>query len=76
MTREKARTLYRNAQGLMDAASTVGRELDITTLEGAALGNVEATKRLQRTQADIAASQGATLGAAKKGDEVTGLIED
>jgi len=74
LTREKARTLYRNAQGLIDAASTVGRELDLATLEGAALGDVQATKRLQRTQADIFAQQGATLGAAKKGDEVTGLI--
>jgi len=74
LTREKARTLYRNAQGLIDAASTVGRELDLSTLEGAALGDVQATKRLQRTQADIFAQQGATLGAAKKGDEVTGLI--
>lgn len=76
LTREKARTLYRNAQGLIDAASTVGRELDLSTLEGAALGDVQATKRLQRTQADIFAQQGATLGAAKKGDEVTGLIAD
>lgn len=76
LTREKARTLYRNAQGLIDAASTVGRELDLSTLEGAALGDVQATKRLQRTQADIFAQQGATLGAAKKGDEVTGLIVD
>lgn len=76
LTREKARTLYRNAQGLIDAASTVGRELDLSTLEGAALGDVQATKRLQRTQADIFAQQGATLGAAKKGKQVTGLIVD
>ena len=60
----------------MQAAKTVGRDLDIETLEQASLGQVEAQKRLQRTQADIVAQQGATLGAAKKGDEVLGLIAD
>lgn len=76
LDRAKARTLYRSAADIMQAARTVGRELDLETLESAALGETEATKRLKRTQADIIASQGATLGAAKKGDEVLGLIAD
>jgi len=76
LDRAKARTLYRSAADIMQAARTVGRELDLETLESAALGETEATKRLKRTQADIIASQGTTLGAAKKGDEVLGLIAD
>ena len=76
LDRAKARSLYRSAADIMQAAKTVGRELDLETLESAALGETEATKRLKRTQADIIASQGATLGAAKKGDEVLGLIAD
>lgn len=76
LDRAKARSLYRSAADIMQAARTVGRELDLETLESAALGETEATKRLKRTQADIIASQGTTLGAAKKGDEVLGLIAD
>jgi len=76
LTRERARSLYRGAADIMQAARTVGRDLDIETLEQASLGQVEAQKRLQRTQADIIAQQGTTLGAAKKGDEVLGLISD
>jgi hypothetical protein len=76
LTRDRARSLYRSAADIMQAARTVGRDLDIETLEQASLGQVEAQKRLQRTQADIIAQQGTTLGAAKKGDEVLGLIVD
>jgi len=76
LTRDRARSLYRSATDIMQAARTVGRDLDIETLEQASLGQVEAQKRLQRTQADIIAQQGTTLGAAKKGDEVLGLIAD
>jgi len=76
MTLKTASTLYESAADIMQSAKTVGRDLDLFTLEEAALGRQEAKKRVQRTQADIASSQGITLGAAKKGDEVLGLIAD
>ena len=76
MTREKARNLYSTAGGLINTAATVGRDLSIDTLEQAALGDQNAINRFNRTQADILSTYGTSLGAAKKGDEVTGLIED
>ena len=39
-------------------------------------GDTAANRRLQRIQAEIQSQGGLTLGAAKKGDEVTGLIEN
>jgi hypothetical protein len=57
----------------MSQAASVGRDLNITTLEDAALGDSAASQRLQRIQAEITSSGGYDLGAAKKGDEVIGL---
>jgi len=77
LTAERAATLYESAADIMQAAKTVGRELDLSTLEEAALGDIQATKRIARTQADIAAELGGvTFGAAKKGKQITGLIAD
>ena len=75
LTRQKARQLYQSAGDIMQAAKTVGRDLDLATLEEAAIGDVTAQKRIQRTEADIKAQQGITLGAAKKGGQVSGLLE-
>ena len=60
----------------MQSAANVGRNLQLETLEKAALGDTAANRRLQRIQAEIQSQGGLTLGAAKKGDEVTGLISD
>jgi len=76
MTQEQASGLYEQAGGIIEQARTVGRTLDISTLEEAATGDATAGKRLQRIQAELASQGGATFGAAKKGDEVTGLISD
>lgn len=77
LTVERAATLYESAADIMQAAKTVGRELDLSTLEEAALGDIQASKNIARTQADIAVNFGGiTLGAAKKGKQITGLIED
>jgi len=76
MSQEQASGLYEAAGGIIEQARTVGRTLDISTLEEAATGDDTASKRLQRIQAELASQGGATFGAAKKGDEVTGLISD
>ena len=63
---------------MIDLASNVGRELDITTLEEAALGDVSAADNLRRIEAEIASSLGGPdLGAARtRTGEISGLIED
>ena len=77
LTQEQAKGVYSTASSFISQASSVGRDLDISTLEEAALGDVSAQQRLQRIQADIAVNYGGiTLGAAKKNDEVIGLTAD
>ena len=76
LTQQQAKSLYETAGTVMQQATTIGRDLELETLEEAALGDVEAQKRIQRVQAELQSKQGITLGAAKKGDEITGLIAD
>lgn len=76
LTTEMASGLYESASGIISQAAGIGRELDLQTLEGAALGQQEETKRLQRIQAELASTQGIQLGAAKKDKQITGLIAD
>ena len=73
LTQDQAKGLYSGASSFMSQAASVGRDLNITTLEDAALGDSAASQRLQRIQAEITSSGGYDLGAAKKGDEVIGL---
>ena len=75
LTKETARGIYETASGTISQAASIGRELDISTLEEAALGDTQATKRLQRIQAELISTGGLQLGAAKKGDEITGLVD-
>ena len=76
LTQQQAKGLYESAGGMISQAAGIGRELDITTLEEATLGDTAAQQRLQRIQSELQSKQGLTLGAAKKGDEITGLIAD
>ena len=76
LTQEQAKGLYESASGMMSQARSIGRDLDITTLEEATLGDTAAQRRLSRISAELQSEQGITLGAAKKGDEVLGLVAD
>ena len=76
LTKQQARGLYETAGTVMEQAQTIGRDLELETLEEAALGDVEAQKRIQRVQAELQSKQGITLGAAKEGKQITGLIAD
>lgn len=76
LTQEQAKGLYEGASGMISQAASIGRDLDITTLEEATLGDDAAQKRLNRISAELQSQQGITLGAAKKGDEVLGLVAD
>lgn len=71
-----ARNLYSNASSTISQATSIGRDLDINTLEEAALGDVNLTERVNRYLAEYASTQGVTTGAAKKGKQFTGLIEE
>jgi hypothetical protein len=75
-TQEQAKGVYSTASDFISQASSVGRDLDISTLEDAALGDTSAQQRLQRIQSEVQSRGGLTLGAAKKGDEVIGLTAD
>jgi hypothetical protein len=76
LTTQQASQLYESAGGMIQQAASIGRELNLETLEEAALGDQESSQRLQRINAELLSTQGLTLGSAKKGKQVTGLIED
>ena len=61
---------------MMSQARGIGRDLTLETLEEASLGDIESQQRMQRISAELQSQQGLTLGAVKKGDEITGLIAD
>lgn len=78
LTTEAAAQIYETAQPTMQLAESVGRELDIETLEEAALGDVQSQQRLRRVQAEIASEYGGIgIGAAQtRTGEITGLVEE
>lgn len=76
LTQEQAKGLYESAETAISQARSIGRDLDITTLEEATLGDEDARKRLARINAELQSQAGFALGAAKKGDEVLGLVAD
>jgi len=76
LTTQQASGLYESAGGMIQQAASIGRELNLETLEEAAVGDQESSQRLQRINAELLSTQGLTLGSAKKGKQVTGLIED
>ena len=78
LTTERAAQIYEAAQPTIDLATSVGRELDISTLEEAALGDVTSQRRLARIQAEIQSEiGGADLGAARaRTGEIVGLVEE
>ena len=75
MTVETARGVYETAGSLIESAKSVGRDLGISTIEEAALGDVESARRLQRITGEIESQSGIRAGARKKDDKVTGLTE-
>lgn len=78
LTVQQANQLYEAAQPTMELAENIGRELDITTLEEAAIGDVKASQRLSRVQAEAQTELGGvSVGAAKtRSGKITGLVEE
>jgi hypothetical protein len=78
LTVDAARQLYETAQPTIELAESIGRELDVSTLEEAALGDVASQRRLTRIQAEIQSEiGGADLGAARaRTGEIVGLVEE
>ena len=75
LTTEQAKGIYGTAGLMQSQASSIGRELELKTLEDAAIGDIAASQRLNRIQAELSSKQGIQLGSAKKDGKVTGLIE-
>jgi hypothetical protein len=73
LTQEKAATLYESAQDIMQSARGVGRTLDITTLEEAAIGDIESRKEVEAAAREAISESAFITGSRKKGDRITGL---
>lgn len=78
LTAQQASQLYEAAQPTIELAKGVGRELDITTLEEAALGDVSAQQRVQRVQSQIQSEYGSfDIGSTRtRSGEIVGLVEE
>ena len=74
LTQQQAKGIYETAGDLIEQAGTLGRTLDIETIEQAGVGSLSASQQLQKISSEIESQSGVTLGAAKKDDKVTGLI--
>ena len=74
MNVETARKLYETAGDFITKAGTIGRELDLETLEAASLGDLASTNRIKRIESELISTYGLNLGAAQKDGKVTGLI--
>jgi hypothetical protein len=74
MNVESARKLYETAGDFITKAGTIGRELDLETLEAASLGDLASTNRIKRIESELISTYGLSLGAAQKDGKVTGLI--
>ena len=72
----RARQLYQGAQPLLERAGAVGSALGIEQLEAAAIGDIKAQQQVQRAQSEILSESSVVLGAAKKGKQVSGLLEE
>jgi len=75
MNVETAAKVYESAGSLIEQAKGVGRNLELSTIEEAALGDVKSSERLTRITGEIESQSGIRAGARKKDDKVTGLLE-
>jgi len=75
LTQEKARQVYQQGGSYQSMATQTGRTSDISTLESAAIGNVQAQKDIGLLTAEAASMSSMQAGAAKKDGKVSGLLE-
>lgn len=76
LDRATAKSLYEGAEGTISRYKASGRDLSLTTLEEAALGDVRMIDRLKRYESEYTAKFGRQFGSARKDDEIVGLIAD
>ena len=76
LTQEKARQVYQQGGSYQSMATQTGRTSDISTLESAAIGNVQAQKDIGLLTAEAASMSSMQAGAAKKDGKVSGLLEN
>jgi hypothetical protein len=75
ITQQQARQLYGQAEDVLGMGVQTGRDIDISTIEEAAMGSAQAEQEIQLLAAESRGMSSAKVGAAKKDRKVTGLIE-
>ena len=75
LTQDKARQVYQQAGTYESMARQTDRAFDISTIEEAAIGDVEAAKEIGLLAAETASMSTVQAGAAKKDGKVSGLLE-
>ena len=76
LDRGTAKSLYEGAERTISRYKASGRDLSLSTLEEAALGDVRMIDRLKRYESEYTAKFGRQFGSARKDDEIVGLIAD
>ena len=75
LTQDRARQVYQQAGTYQSMARQTDRTMDISTLEEAAIGDVQAMKDIGLLAAESASMSSVQTGAAKKDGKVSGLLE-
>jgi len=75
LTQDKARQVYQQAGTYQSMATQTGKTTDISTLEEAAVGDVQAMKDIGLLAAESASMSSVKTGATKKDGKVSGLLE-
>ena len=72
-TRQTAKNLYTQADPMLAQAASLNRDLDISDLEDAAVGNAEAMSAVNKATNEALSQSSFITGSRKKGDKITGL---
>jgi len=75
LTQQDARGLYSQAKGVIGLGKQTGSEIGISTIEQAAMGDVESREQVQLLSAEGQSLSSVKVGASKKDRKYTGLIE-
>jgi hypothetical protein len=76
LTQNQAKDLYQSAGQVLGQADRLGMDLNIDTLESAAIGDTKAQETLARLSGAVATESSAVLGSVKNQGRITGLLEE
>ena len=75
LTQEGARTLYQSAENTIGMGTQTGSNVSLDTLEAAAIGDRQAQETVGLLGAEAASMSSAKIGARRKDNKTTGLLE-